>query len=168
MKVRTISLFGETVLSRSNHSFEQKRGCVLCRTGQLKPKGVQRVKDDADSERVREDCKRSDGNVGRVQEASKDMEQDERAQDPKEWRYERTLEKHERAAHEQGPTASDAQTDWRHGRSAESHEADGFWQGHDGNVWWWRQVVSFFLSCTANKLTRRCFLFLFFILTTKS
>ena len=41
---------------------------------------------------VRKGCRRGDGDVGRVQEARKDMEQDERAQDPKEWRHECTLE----------------------------------------------------------------------------
>ena len=74
------------------------------------------------------------------------MEQDERAQDPKEWRHERTLEKHERSAHEQGPPSSDAQADWWHGWSTKSHETDGFRQGYDGNVRRQRQVVSFPLS----------------------
>ncbi|KAH0879393.1 hypothetical protein Bca4012_072651 [Brassica carinata] len=36
-------------------------------------------------------CRRGDGDVGRVQEAKKNMEQAERAQDPKEWRHEYTL-----------------------------------------------------------------------------
>ncbi|KAJ4896563.1 hypothetical protein Rs2_23357 [Raphanus sativus] len=72
--------------------------------------------------------------VREVMEMLEMMEQDKRAQDPKEWRHECILEKHERSAHEQGPPSSDAQADWWHGWSAESNETDGFGQGHDGNV----------------------------------